>query len=142
MLRHPDAVEHEADDLPDLPGVRRTTGSKVFCKSCNRKDFHYLAIDPPLWGFCVKLMTLGFVGLFGPYRCVCCDKKRIGRFDLFRGRPRGDTTEYARRSFDTRGNGRESWSGDIRRARLRKFLRRLVPRFRSRTRKFRGRRHW
>ena len=59
---------------------------KVYCKRCCRKEYHFLNVRGGINRFILKLVTLGTIGFFGQYRCVCCGTSRIGRFDIIRGR--------------------------------------------------------
>jgi hypothetical protein len=123
----------EADDRPLSEAARdaRPTRARIWCKNCKRKDFHYLNIHPPLWRNSVKVLTLGIIGFFGVYRCVCCGKRRIGRFDILRGPERPKRSE--RKSWRS---SHESWKHVQRREQIKKFFLGLVRR-RSRRRKHR-----
>jgi hypothetical protein len=133
--------DDDPESGPALTWFRRSTGRKIYCKQCNRKDYHFLAIEPPIWAFCVKLMTLGTIMLYGPYRCCCCKTKRIGRFDFVRGRKAANGGQYERSSRSWRDSG-DSWRGAQRRLWIRNMLSRLVPRRRRRKEKFGKKRFW
>ena len=127
---------------PETGPARQTrpTRKPIYCKNCQRKDLHYLAIHPSVLRYVIKVLSLGTIGFFGVYRCTCCGGKRIGRFDIFRG------PDQPRRSGSKRQPSRDSayrsWAWDRRRERVQRFWQRLTGRRRHREDGFKKRRHW
>jgi hypothetical protein len=150
-----------------LPVVR----SKIFCKNCKRRDFHYLDIRSTEIRLLVKAVTLGAIGLFGMYRCRCCGTRRIGRYDFLRGpeQPRksngilknlrpavGPSTSFQwekRRQFVAGilrslnpfswiARRKESWKWVQRRERVRRFFLGLWPSRKRNHRRFKKRKDW
>ena len=59
---------------------------KVHCKKCCRHEHHYLNIRGKFNRLFYRIVSLGTIGLYGHYRCICCGTGRLGRFDIIRGK--------------------------------------------------------
>ncbi len=72
--------------LYDSHSKRSPVSCRVHCKKCCRKEYHFLNVRGKVSRFLTRVLTLGTIGIFGRYRCVCCGSARLGRFDIIRGR--------------------------------------------------------
>jgi len=112
---------------------------KIHCKKCCRKEFHFLAIKGSFWRLLYRTLSLGLIGFFGLYRCVCCGTARMGRFDIVRGKSQkgADFSERSLNPFSWWFNRRDSWDHAQRRSRWSKMFRRSSKRGGRKKKKFR-----
>lgn len=106
--------------LQDTRSKRGHVTCKVYCKKCCRKEFHFLNIRGSFQRLFVRVLSLGSIGLFGKYRCVCCGTPRIGRFDIIRGRETRDAS-FGKSSWNPLNwwlERRDSWETVKRRQRF------------------------
>ena len=65
---------------------------RLFCFNCNRMESHYNSMKHRWYFWVLSGMTLGIIGLYGPFRCRCCGNKRLLKSDryhpkyIYRGR--------------------------------------------------------
>ena len=105
-------------DMPRFSSRKsRLCYPKIICRSCCREEVHFMSWGRSWLLSVLSVLSLGLIYVFGPFRCSCCGKGRLFRFDWLRRHPLQETLKdrFVRRRSTPSSHQwpREPWTTSV-----------------------------